>query len=228
MTRKKALLSLLSFFIVTNILSLINIYTNIDLVSNYLLISLIIYLGTILFILLLNYKYLKTKIKNNLNKRNKPFINGFKGYFLVFLFNIILGLIITYFKIDFQQAANQKEIENLISNNSIILSFIVIGLIGPLAEELVFRFSLLSLLIKDKKTNNFIPYLITAIIFALIHDNTIITSYSIVSIVTFLSYFLPSLALSIVYQRTNHNLVSVLVTHSLVNGVSILMMGVVF
>lgn len=228
MTRIKALISILSFVIFPSVFAFIDKYLNLGLSDNYLIFSILVYLSTILFIFGLNYKYLILKIQNNLNKKNKPIINGIKGYFLVLLFNLILGLIITYYNVDFQQADNQLELEKLIKNNALFLSFLVIGIIGPLCEELVFRFSILSFLTKDKKTNNFIPYLLTAIIFALIHDLTIITSFSNTSIVTFLSYFLPSLALSIVYQKTNHNLVSVYVTHILVNSISLLMIGVAF
>ncbi len=226
MLRKKAILSILSFFIIPSIVAEVMEMTNLIETDNYLVISLLIYSLIIIFIILLNYQYLREKLSQNLLKINRPFVNGIKGYFLVIFFNIILGLIISYTKIEVITPENQLGVEQIVKGYPLLLTFFVIGLIGPLCEELVFRFSLFALFIKDKKSKSFLPYLLAAIVFAIVHDQSIITNFSNESIMMFLTYFAPSLALSIVYRKTNHNLVSVFTTHMLVNTISILLIGV--
>lgn len=224
--RIRAILSILSFFLMPVVISSVITMLNLEVLDNYLVMSLLLYSLIIIFIILLNYQFLKEKFNNNMLKKNKPILNGVKGYFLVLLFNIILGFILSYTNIEIAIPENQLGVEEIVKTYPLLLTFFVIGFMGPLCEELVFRFSFFLLFIKDQKSKSFLPYLLVAFIFAIIHDQTIITDFSIESIVMFLTYFAPSLAISIIYRRTNHNLVAVFITHMLVNSISILMLGV--
>ncbi len=116
------------------------------------------------------------------------------GIGLIFVsmgYNIIIRLI---FK-DTTSNDNQKSIE-IIYSNYLVPSLILFGLVGPLCEEITYRLGLFTLL---KRINKALPYIITPIVFGLIHFN--ISSTNIINeLINLPNYILAGLYLSLVYN----------------------------
>lgn len=100
-----------------------------------------------------------------LNLKNK------KGYWYGFMFgailifaNIIISLTLSLLGVG--TSGNQKSLLAII-NVSPILSLIVLGIIGPICEEITYRLGLFSFIERTGKT--WLSYLLTILIFALIH-----------------------------------------------------------
>ena len=87
---------------------------------------------------------------------------GFGG--LVIGATIVYNIIISQF-IEIPENANEALAESIILYNP-ALSFFVLGLVGPICEELTYRFGLFGLL---KKKNRVLAYLVTALVFGIIH-----------------------------------------------------------
>ena len=87
----------------------------------------------------------------------------------------IQSIIIQLLQIDVSDNINQSSAVNLVVTYP-LLSIIVIGVIGPLCEELAYRAGLFSFL---KRINSIFAYIISALIFALIHFdfNSIIVGF---------------------------------------------------
>ena len=87
---------------------------------------------------------------------------GFGG--LVIGVTIVYNLILTQF-IEIPENANEALAESIILYNP-VLSFFVLGFVGPICEELTYRFGLFGLL---KKKNRLLAYIVTAVVFGIIH-----------------------------------------------------------
>lgn len=91
---------------------------------------------------------------------------------------------------------NQQSIE-LIYNNYLFPSLILFGLVGPLCEEITYRLGLFTLL---KRVNKVLPYIITPIVFGLIHFN--VTSSNIINeLINLPNYIIAGLYLCFVYNQ---------------------------
>ena len=92
--------------------------------------------------------------------------------------------------------ANQTEAE-LIINNYPIIAFVVLGIIGPLCEELTYRVGLYSFL---RRINKYLAFAITVVVFALIHFD--FTSENIVDeLVSLPSYLSCGFILTLAYEH---------------------------
>lgn len=182
---------------------------------------------TLLIIALINKKYLKTKIKQIKKNVSNTITSGIKGYIVIVLVNIVLSIVLYLFKINAGEPKNQQTLNIVMEHSAILVSLLSIGILTPILEEIIFRMSLMGVLIKDKPSKNWLPYILAAIIFALMHEHNIIYNFSTDSLALFLSYFGSALVLSGVYKLTKHNLGSTSITHILNNSIAIILAGVV-
>lgn len=98
----------------------------------------------------------------------------------------------------------------LINILNIIISF---SIIVPIIEECVFRVGLLGVLEGDQPTKKIWPYLIAILAFSLAH--VIPVNYA--SFLQFLPYLYISTIIVLTYKFSKHNLLSVIIVHSLNN-----------
>ena len=119
----------------------------------------LILLGVFVFFL---WPRLFTLIKRFKNWKHIIIGLGFGG--LVIGMTIVYNLIITQF-IELPTNANEELAEGIILEAP-VLSFFILGLVGPICEELTYRFGLFGLL---KKKNRVLAYMVTALVFGIIH-----------------------------------------------------------
>lgn len=177
--------------------------------------------GLVLFIY--NRKFIKEQFKRNYKLKETYRIAG-KGF--VTLYVVLILNLIFFFKIDpsiGQTPGNEEALNTMFANIPKISLILVAGLLIPLIEELVFRASFVGLIIGDKCSTSYVPYVLCAIFFALLHDASILGNpLNIENIYFFVLYFIPSLVLALYYKKTNHNLLVVYFIHMINNTISVI------
>ena len=104
------------------------------------------------------------------------------------------NLIISQF-IDTGTNANEVAAESMIVAFP-VLSIIILGFLGPICEEITYRYGLFSLL--DKKSK-FLAYILTPLIFAIIHFD--FTGNIVVELLNLPSYIIAGLGLTFAYDK---------------------------
>lgn len=189
------------------------------------IISVVPALIAILIIIKINHKELKKRIIVN--------AKDYKTYIIpiIVVLSYILSLIIMGKITDAYYAsigggevitANEEAIQDSLEQGGRGLMIIYIVLLAPILEELVFRYGIIEFF-DSFKMPKFLPYLFTAILFALIHETGIVTEFSIPNLFSFLAYLVPSLILSYMYMFSNKNIMALILAHILLNSISTLM-----
>lgn len=95
----------------------------------------------------------------------RPLVAGGIGLFTILIFNLIYTNILNLAGVSLSSNANENAINNIVYQYP-VLSIIVFGLIGPITEELTYRIGLFSFF---ARINKILAYILTVIIFTLIH-----------------------------------------------------------
>ena len=143
---------------------------------------------------------LLTRRKDFLSKYKRPidYIYGVAYAITIVLMSMALSALISLFQ-DVGDNANQTAVID-VSKNYPILAFFVLGIIGPICEELTYRVGLYSLF---RRINKYLAFVITIIVFAFIHfDFESFTNGNLVEELWALpSYLLSGLILTIAYEH---------------------------
>lgn len=180
-------------------------------------------LFTLILIYLFNRKELNYQFIKGINQKGWM-KQAFIGMGWIYLLSYLLAILVVTFNITIVQSSNDTALLELFKNTPKIMIFIGTVVLAPTLEEIVFRFGLFTLLTKNKRTNHYWPYILSALVFTFIHDTSIITHFSPTTIVTFLGYFNLSLVISFMYRKSDHNIMVVILLHSINNFISLLLM----
>ena len=165
------------------------------------LITIISLFGLFLVLFIMYFKKIKTETKRLTKKQI---------IFIVIAFVVITGLnaiITTIMEKLNVNMDNQDIVSNLVSTYA-IPSIILLTVLMPLAEEIVFRYSLGSLI-----KNNIVFIIVSSILFGIFHG---------IGVVTLLYIFL-GVAFGIVYLKTDKNFMASFFVHLLNNIVGVLL-----
>ena len=155
----------------------------------------------------------KDELLNNIKKLNKKNILTTLIYFIIgFLLMMLSNYIINYIIIPNGISINEQSNRNLLLNNKLLYG-LLLSLIIPYIEEIVFRLSF-----KKSINNNIIFILISSTIFGLLH---IISSTKLIELLYFIPYFILGLTFSTIYTKTNNIFCSTL-SHILNNTITVL------
>jgi membrane protease YdiL (CAAX protease family) len=128
------------------------------------------YLVVLLILLVLLQPYLLSLLKRFLSL--EPFFKGtFLGFAVMFL-GMLINFIYLSFDITIADNLNQTTIVNLVEATP-IFSLLTFAFLGPIVEEITYRLGLFDYL---NKKNRWLAYIITPLIFALIHFNYVAES----------------------------------------------------
>ena len=158
------LFGLIGFTVVNLLFSLIfNFVTKENEVQGLTLINTCSYLLFFIFVILMLFPY----YKDILHKFIKPeaYLWGFVGSVVLIGVSISYNLIIYALRPDTGTGGNQAAVIELVKNY-LVISIIVIGIIGPLCEEVAYRVGLFSLF---HRMHPAVAYIVTAVVFGLIH-----------------------------------------------------------
>lgn len=178
---------------------------------------------TLIVIVGVNFKELKEQLVLNL-KNKWTYIYPMFLMICYFISLSILQNMITKFTPDLGVTDNQSSLNDMFVEGNAFIYVLVAVVLAPVVEELVFRYSLVNLIDIQKKYLKWVPYFVSAILFASIHETAIFTSFSIDNLFNFLTYFIPALVLSFGYMATKRNIVSLIIVHLVINGLSTLIM----
>ncbi len=171
---------------------------------------------------IVNFKELKTIVANQLVK-GKTYLHSLYIFLSYFIAVYVLGMFAIFLP-NLEETDNQEAINTMLNGDGRIMMVISVALLAPIVEELVFRYSLINFLESFKFLSKLkvLPYIISALIFTVIHETNIFFNFSLENAFNFLLYLVPALVLSIGYMRTNKNIVAVIITHILINILSLL------
>ena len=99
-------------------------------------------------------------------KNGHDYLFGLAYFGGLVLASIFLGLIINAFFTAPEEINSNQQMADAVSKNYPIVSFILLGFVGPICEELTYRVGLYSFL---RRINVYLAVIVTTIVFAFIH-----------------------------------------------------------
>ena len=150
---------------------------------------LVMFLGLSLIVILTRRDYFFKKYKRGID-----YIYGLGYAITLVLVSMIVATIINLFH-PVAENANQ-EAAIAIAKGYPILAFFILGLIGPICEELTYRVGLYSFF---RRINKWLALAITAIVFALIHFD--FTGDLVTELWAFPSYLISGVILTLAYEH---------------------------
>ena len=154
------------------------------------------YIALLVTLLLIANKDLLKIIKSF--KQWQSYLAGVICFAAIIAFNIVYGTFINLLKTPVSDNANQASLEVMDAAYPVI-SMVIFGFVGPICEEITYRVGLFSLL---KRKNRVLAYLITIVVFALIHFNFSTDTNTLVNEVLNLPYYMfAAFAFSFTYDR---------------------------
>lgn len=204
---KKVVSNILIYLLFPSIIPLF--FTNNVNSKEYIILVFISYL--LLFIYF--FSIYKKEILNDIKKFNKETIFKTIFYFIIgFILMILFNYIINYIVIPNGISNNEIGNRNLLLNNKIIYG-ILLCIIIPFIEEIIFRLSL-------KKTikNKYLFLIISSTIFALLH---LLSNTKLIELLYFIPYFILGLTFGTIYIKTN-NIFSSILSHIFNNTLTVL------
>lgn len=147
----------------------------------------------------------------------KPFVAGLIGLSAIMAFNLTYNMILTATGVNISDNANETTLNTIVTDFP-LASILMFAFIGPVCEELTYRVGLFSL---ARRLNRIFAYLITIIVFTLIHfdffSSTMVNEllniplYAFAAFVFTFLYEKYGLAASLSSHITN-NLISLMMT----------------
>lgn len=176
------------------------------------------FLGYLITLLIIAYKYRDDLISDfkNLKKDTKGFIRKLILVYIGFILLMYLSNIVLY-NIFGSVSSNESDFRNMLFSSPFFMS-ISCGILGPMVEELVFRFPY-----KNIKTNKLLKFFIYTFIFAFVH---VISNLSFPGILYLVSYIFLSIAIGYSYFKTN-NIYTSMIAH-MFNNISTIILLLIF
>lgn len=129
-----------------------------------------------------------------------PFVIGLAGAAALYFFSLFYGVILQLIRKEVTDNANQSLAVLLVKGYPVV-SFFLLGIMGPVAEELTYRVGLFSFCLRAKK---WVAYVVVTIVFALIHfdfESFGNTKLLINELLNLPSYAFAGCALCFLYDR---------------------------
>lgn len=204
---KKALINILIYILFPSIIPLF--FTNNINSKEYIIYLFLSYIFVAIYFTIIY----KEELLNNIKKLNKKNILTTLIYFIIgFLLMMLSNYIINYIIIPNGISNNEQGNRELLLNNKLLYG-LLLSLIIPYIEEIVFRLN-----IKKSIKKNTIFIILSSTIFSLLH---IISSTKLIELLYFIPYFILGLTFSITYTKTN-NIICSTISHILNNTITVL------
>lgn len=171
------------------------------------------FLGYLITLVIIAYKYRK-ELKNDIKNFKTDVRSHVKKLVFVYIVSISLMYLANFilYKLFGNIASNEESIRELLFKSPCLMS-ISFGLLGPLIEELGFRYPY-----KRAKTKKEIKFIIYTLIFASIH---IVDDLSYTGILYIIPYTLLSISIGYSFYKTN-NIFTSMIAHIFNNVISII------
>ena len=155
-------------------------------------------------------------------KRLPPYLMGIVCLITIYAFNFVYGLFLSILPLETGDNANEATL-GLLSQAYPIASYLIFGIIGPICEEFTYRVGLFSYFRRKSKA---VAYIVTAIVFSLIHFNFSLNGAVLLNEVLNLPFYIfAALAFSFVFDK--FGLAGSLTAHILNNILSLSLISVI-
>ncbi|MFV0441337.1 MAG: type II CAAX prenyl endopeptidase Rce1 family protein [Lachnospirales bacterium] len=143
----------------------------------------------------------------------------------IYIFSIIvLAIVSILIGADASTASeNQETLNAIAANSNKVAYFFMVVILGPILEELVFRYALINIFDVRKKWLKWIPYVMSIFLFAGIHEIGFFVAPSAESFFSLLSYLTISTTIVLTYVISGRRLVSAIIIHIIINSFSIIL-----
>ena len=149
-------------------------------------------------------------------KNWKPYVAALVGFAAVILFNVVYSIFISTIGQSMGDNANESALNSIVIDFP-IASLFIFGVVGPFCEELTYRVGLFSL---SRRLNRIFAYIVTLIIFTLIHFDFVSDNY-INELLNIPAYAFGAFVLTFLYDK--YGLAASLSAHVTNNVFSVLM-----
>lgn len=201
-----AIMISISLFLLNGIIyAFVYVFTN-NIANSYF----IAYALPLIVLFLINKEELIKDFKNLKTDIDKKKLKLMLMYFLFIGLMMISNLVL--YNISGNISQNEESVREILFSSPILM-FISFGFLGPIYEEMTFRFPY-----KNIKTNKTLKFIIYTLIFASIH---IIGSTELLNLLFIIPYIFLSLALGYSYYKTN-NIYTSMFFHILNNSFTLL------
>lgn len=133
-------------------------------------------------------------------KRGKPYLIGLAGFGVLMVFTILYANVLEIAGLGITDNENESGLQSIIGVYP-VLSLLIFGVVGPICEELTYRVGIFSLL---RRVNRPLAYVLSALIFALIHFNIPIpfeTGAFINELINIPNYLFAGLVMGFLYDH---------------------------
>lgn len=190
--------------------------------------NLIAYAGVLIYMLYISRKYMKQCIKRfDLSYIKYPIL----GYIFYYGLSTILMSLVTFVSGDtIPVSENQLAVEQMVASYDVVLMFVMIVIIAPIMEELVFRSGIIYAIqgrnIERKKILIILSYTVSIGLFSLLHMSSEIRDigeFKEVIIIT-APYIILSSVLLYNFVKTKYNVITSILFHMLNNFISFVLL----
>ena len=146
----------------------------------------------------------------------KALLYGVVGFAFFYLATILYSVFIYFLEIDYGNNENQEIVVSLIKGEP-ILAFIVVVILAPIVEEIMYRYALFGAFLKH---NRFLAYFISVLAFTIAHFIASFGSDNILlELVSFFPYAFSGIVFAYIYEKSK-NLGSAIIAHFINNFLS--------
>ena len=154
------------------------------------------YLGLIFAIFLISRYDIKKLFKSF--KQYQSYIAGAVCLLSMFAFNILYSSLLGLIKIPSGDNQNEASLQSL-QDIYPLTCLLIFGIVGPICEEMTYRVGLFSLL---RRKNKAVAYVVTILVFALIHFNFSTDKWTLINELLNLPYYMfAAAAFSFTYDK---------------------------
>ena len=129
-------------------------------------------------------------------KHLRPYVAGLIGFVIIFVFNLLYGWIISAALPNIGVNENQTTSEVIVKFSPIVSVF-VLGLLGPICEEITYRLGLYSLL---RRKNFALALIVEVFVFAILHVSFFNSDF-ITELVNVPYYLCAALVFTLLYEK---------------------------
>ncbi|NLC97109.1 MAG: CPBP family intramembrane metalloprotease [Erysipelotrichaceae bacterium] len=182
-------------------------------------INFICQLFSLIIVLIISKNIFKSDLINFKNKMPFIIFDAFRYYVIIYFFNIVFNILLSFIG---SSAENQQALEQLISNTPYSYIFMAI-IVAPILEEFIFRGTIFRNIYKK---NKYLAYIISTLLFGLLHVMSSILSGNWINAISIISYLNIGYFFAKFYDKHKSIYASVLL-HFINNTTAVILLEIV-
>ncbi len=224
----KALIAILTYYVISEVFSFLisliieNLFSKEFIQNHNAIISIVFQFIIYLPILIIIFVLFKKNLVDDFTKTKEKSISFsqriLKGLLLMYLVNIVSSILVSSLG-STDTSENQRLIETMITYNSFtpFIMFLLVGLIGPLVEEVIFRKCFKTIL-----KNDYLFIIVSTIFFGFMHVLSTPGNFGS-RVILAIPYMASGFSLSYIYIKNDSNIIVPTICHMLTNSLAFIL-----